>query len=285
MAEQKKAPLLKNDADFAKALEGFITHTDQVALMLDYDGTLAPLTEALSVMPKDTELAIKKLAVNPNIFMCIFSGRELEEIKKHVKIDTATYAGNHGLEVEYPDKKKFMIEMPQELLDKHKKLVEELKEKVVLSGAWVEDKKISVTYHYKGVNDKLKSKLVEDAKKIIKDHGFQLIETPYALEGKPRVNWDKGEGAKMILEKKFGADWAKNLKIIYAGDDTTDEDAMKALKGTGKTFRVSELPNLKTYADYQLKTTDDVSLLLKWVESVYPKKEERRIRENILQFL
>lgn len=36
-----------------------------------------------------------------------------------------------------------------------------------------------------------------------------------------------GEAVKMILEKKFGEDWAKKLKIIYAGDDTTDEDAMK----------------------------------------------------------
>lgn len=61
------------------------------------------------------------------------------------------------------------------------------------SGAWVEDKKISVTYHYKGVNDKLKAKLVETAKGLIQGHGFQLIETPYALEGKPRVNWDKGK--------------------------------------------------------------------------------------------
>lgn len=61
------------------------------------------------------------------------------------------------------------------------------------SGAWVEDKKISVTYHYKGVNDKLKAKLIESAKGLIQSHGFQLIETPYALEGKPRVNWDKGK--------------------------------------------------------------------------------------------
>lgn len=63
---------------------------------------------------------------------------------------------------------------------------------VVLSGAWVEDKKISVTYHYKGVTDKLKAKLIAEAKGLIQAHGFQLIETPYALEGKPRVNWDKG---------------------------------------------------------------------------------------------
>lgn len=210
--EQKKAPLIKNADDVTRNFEGFIKTDDDVALLLDFDGTLAPLTEELSAMPKDTEINIKKLASNPKIFLCVFSGRELEEIKKHLKLENVTYAGNHGLEVEYPDRKKFTIEMPKELLDKHKKLVEALKDKVVCSGAWVEDKKIAVTYHYKGVNDKLKPKLVEDAKKLIKEHGFQIIETPYALEGKPRVNWDKGEGAKMILQKKFGDDWAKKIE-------------------------------------------------------------------------
>ena len=101
-----------------------------MALLLDYDGTLAPLTEELSVMPKDTEINIKKLAANEKIFMCVFSGRELNEIKNHLKFPNVTYAGNHGLEVEYPSGKKFKIEMPEELLEKHNKLVEELKEKV-----------------------------------------------------------------------------------------------------------------------------------------------------------
>lgn len=71
----------------------------------------------------------------------------------------------------------------------------------------MEDKKISVTYRYKGVNDKLKAKLIETAKGLIQSHGFQLIETPYALEGKPRVNWDKGKWcqktAKKDLAEKF----------------------------------------------------------------------------------
>lgn len=275
MAEQKKAPILKKEEDFIKNLEGFINPAeDQVALLLDYDGTLAPLTEELSAMPKDNEINIKKLAQNEKIFLCIFSGRELSDIKNHLKLPNVTYAGNHGLEVEYPSGKKFKIEMPEELLEKHKKLVEELKEKVVCSGAWVEDKKISVSYRYKGVNDKLKAKLVETAKGIIQSHGFQLIETPYALEGKPRVNWDKGEGAKMILEKQFDADWATKLKIIYAGDDTTDEDAMKMLSGIGKTFRVSELPTLKTYANFQIKTPEEVGYLLQWLQSNYEKKKK-----------
>ncbi|CAD6999542.1 unnamed protein product [Ceratitis capitata] len=137
MAEQKKAPLLRKEEDYVKALEGFFTKEDQVALLLDYDGTLAPLSEELSAMPKDTEINIKKLAANDKVFMVVFSGRDLAEIKNHLKFPNVTYAGNHGLEVEYPSGKKFKIEMPEELLKKHQELVTELKEKVRLSRAGV----------------------------------------------------------------------------------------------------------------------------------------------------
>lgn len=85
---------------------------------------------------------------------------------------------------------------------------------------------------------------------------------------------DAGEGTKMILEKHFDADWAKNLKIVYCGDDTTDEDAMKMLYGIGKTFRVSELPTLKTYANYQIKTVEEVGWVLKSIQANYEKKKK-----------
>lgn len=78
----------------------------------------------------------------------------------------------------------------------------------------------------------------------------------------------------MILEKHFDADWDKKLKIIYCGDDTTDEDAIKVLHGLGKTFRVSELPTLKTYANYQIKTVEEVGWLLKAIQSVYEVKKK-----------
>lgn len=36
-----------------------------------------------------------------------------------------------------------------------------------------------------------------------------------------------GEAAKYILRTEFGDNWKENVKVIFAGDDTTDEDAMK----------------------------------------------------------
>ena len=49
-------------------------------------------------------------------------------------------------------------------------------------------------------------------------------------EAKPSIKWDKGNAAIHILRSAFGVDWSQNIRIIFAGDDLTDEDAMKALK-------------------------------------------------------
>ena len=49
-------------------------------------------------------------------------------------------------------------------------------------------------------------------------------------EAKPSIKWDKGNAAIYILRSAFGVDWSDNIRIIFAGDDLTDEDAMKALK-------------------------------------------------------
>ena len=49
-------------------------------------------------------------------------------------------------------------------------------------------------------------------------------------EAKPPVKWDKGNAAIYILKTAFGIHWSDNIRVIFAGDDLTDEDAMKALK-------------------------------------------------------
>ena len=58
------------------------------------------------------------------------------------------------------------------------------------------------------------------------------------VQSKPPVAWDKGRASIYILRTAFGVDWSDRIRIIYAGDDLTDEDAMEALKGMAFSFRV-----------------------------------------------
>ena len=44
-------------------------------------------------------------------------------------------------------------------------------------------------------------------------------------------------------------DWSDRIRIIYAGDDVTDEDAMSTLKGMAFSFRVVNSNLTQTVAD------------------------------------
>lgn len=89
--------------------------------------------------------------------------------------------------------------------------------------------------------------MVEKAISVIESFGFQATDSQCAIEAKPPVEWNKGRifictspidfynnllvcfigrASIYILRTAFGVDWSERIKIIYAGDDDTDEDAM-----------------------------------------------------------
>jgi len=72
-----------------------------------------------------------------------------------------------------------------------------------------------------------RSKMVDQARKLIKGAGFKACTAHCAIEAKPPVEWNKGHASIYILRTAFGLDWSERIRIIYAGDDVTDEDAMK----------------------------------------------------------
>ena len=98
-------------------------------------------------------------------------------------------------------------------------------------GAWVENKGVLLTYHYREVPSDKREALVPRAKQIITEQGFKVGLAHCALECKPQVTWDKGRASIYILRTAFGVDWNERIRIIFAGDDVTDEDAISALKG------------------------------------------------------
>lgn len=70
-------------------------------------------------------------------------------------------------------------------------------------------------------------KMVDQAKKLIEGAGFKACAAHCAIEAKPPVEWNKGRASIYILRTAFGLDWSERIRIIYVGDDVTDEDAMK----------------------------------------------------------
>lgn len=115
-------------SDFDSYLENYVGDAESVALLLDYDGTLAEITPHPSVtfMSDETEEIFKKIAKNPKIYTAVISGRGIGDAKSKVKIDDIVYAGNHGLEILFADGSRFDYEIPYEISGHFDELIDEL---------------------------------------------------------------------------------------------------------------------------------------------------------------
>ena len=140
-----------------------------------------------------------------------------------------------------------------------------MENEVCHDGSFVEDKKQLLTFHYRNVPVNLRPPMLERAKELITKYGFKIGIAHCALECKPKINWDKGRASIYKLRRAFGVDWA-NLRVIFAGDDVTDEDAIVALKGMAFSFRIVGNYYTKTSADRRLPSVDSVLTMLKSIE-------------------
>ncbi|XP_015372030.1 PREDICTED: alpha,alpha-trehalose-phosphate synthase [UDP-forming]-like [Diuraphis noxia] len=263
--------------DFDDYLSKYIGNSNKLALLLDYDGTLAPLAPHpdLAILPLETKGVLERLANMSDVYIAIISGRNVHNVKDMVGIEGLTYAGNHGLEILHPDGSRFVHPMPKQYVEKVGDLLEVLQKQVCKDGAWVEDKGTLLTFHYRDVPSNNRPELVSTAQRLIEEAGFKAGQAHCAIEAKPPVQWNKGRASLYILRTAFGLNWSERTRIIYAGDDVTDEDAMQALKGMAATFRVAQSKIVKTSAERRLPSTDSVLTMLKWIERHFGKRLPR----------
>ncbi|CAG5099795.1 Similar to tpsp: Bifunctional trehalose-6-phosphate synthase/phosphatase (Thermoproteus tenax (strain ATCC 35583 / DSM 2078 / JCM 9277 / NBRC 100435 / Kra 1)) [Cotesia congregata] len=231
--------------DYLSKSPRYIGDDHKLALLLDYDGTLAPIATHpdLAILPLETKNVLQRLSNMPDVYIAIISGRNVNNVKSMVGIEGITYAGNHGLEILHPDGSKFVHPMPVEFEGKVGNLMQLLQD--------------------------------QQAKKLIEEAGFKACSAHCAIEAKPPVEWNKGRASIYILRTAFGLDWSERIRIIYAGDDATDEDAMKALKGMAATFRITSSHIVRTSAERRLPSTDSVLTMLKWVERHLGRRKPR----------
>lgn len=123
-----------------------------------------------------------------------------------------------------------------------------------------------MTFHYRAMPEDQHEEMRNEAKQIIESFGYRANQAHCAIEAKPPVLWNKGKAAEYILKQNFGDNWRDSVKVIFAGDDTTDEDVFELLIGTGVTFRVTKNPNLETKATYKVPSTESITKLLQWIE-------------------
>ena len=240
-----------------------------IFLFLDYDGTLTPIAESpdKAVIPAKTMEILKGLSKNPRCRVAVISGRALKDIKNKIGLEGIIYAGNHGLEIESP-KIKFRAPVPVAYKAALKKIRAILKKKLSeIKGAVVEDKGITLSVHYRLVDAKdvwlVKTIFHEVLAHYIVSDKVKIRAGKKVLEIRPPMEWDKGKIVLWLLARLKFILGEEPCIPIYIGDDITDEDAFKALKGRGLTVFVGD--SGKTHAEYYLENTQEVTEFLEWV--------------------
>lgn len=235
-----------------------------ILLMLDFDGTLAPIRPRpeMAKLPAGTLNLLKRLGKSPDIILAIISGRKLAELKKLAPVRGIYYAGCHGLEISGPGIN-FTHPRAGAAIPHLKALIEDLKKiKSKLPGTLIEDKGLSVAIHFRNVAGQhvaIINKQIADLKK--KYPGLLCQPGRKVYDFRPNVSWDKGRAVKLLLKKLYN----KNPFPIYIGDDTTDDDAFRALRGIGLTILVENREKVRgrTAAVYRLASTSKVRTFLK----------------------
>jgi len=215
-----------------------------ILLLTDYDGTLTPIVERpeLATLSTTNKQLLRNLVRQPNFSVGVISGRALTDLKDKVGLNNIIYAGNHGLEIEGPGIS-FINPIAQELRPifriLHYVLSRALK---TIKGAWVENKGLSLSVHYRQVERKKAGEVKTIFERMVS--GTQAMGKVKVTSGKkvyevrPAVAWDKGKAIKLLM-KKYGKGGRKSrLLPIYLGDDLTDEDGFKVIEDYGNGISV-----------------------------------------------
>ncbi|MGL4420510.1 MAG: trehalose-phosphatase [Gemmataceae bacterium] len=221
----------------------------QLALGLDYDGTLAPVTHdpAAETLPPTTRELLRELA--RRVPVAIISGRDLANLQERVRLPELAYAGNHGLEWQAPGGTRQLAagagtDRP-ELVRFRDCLIQQR-----FPGVIAQDKDLSLTIHTQAP-DPIRGWVQNNC-----PAGFVVRDGTHSLDVRPISPASKGTAMRWLMEELAGP----GSLAIYSGDDPSDEDAFGVANAAGGiSIRVGRpAPARTTIAQYA--ATDLASL-------------------------
>jgi trehalose 6-phosphate phosphatase len=220
--------LVSPAATLVEALEPIRSDPARGAVLLDIDGTLAPIVRhaADAHVPEATRTLLIEIAKRYGVVGCV-SGRRAATARQIVAIGTLAYVGNHGGELLRP--RSTTPEVDAELAEWSERVRAFAASALTASYTRLrirgEDKDAIAAFHWRGAPDEqAAAAAVGQIAELAQEQGFVVHWGRKVLEVRPPVALDKGIGVASLLRG------SPATAALYVGDDTTDLDAFRGLR-------------------------------------------------------
>lgn len=240
-----------------------------IAVLLDIDGTLAPIAPRPedADIPPATRSVLARLVRLPDVKLALVTGRAVADALR-MAVDGAWIIGNHGLELRSPEGES--TPAPEALA--YEKAVGDAAARLSgverdVPGSLLENKRWGLSVHYRLAGADAAPRLRDRVNEVARHTGLRITEGRKIFELRPPVSVNKGTASVAFLAR-VGAD-VESGSVLFAGDDRTDEDAFLALRAhrpravTARVFAAESVED--TSAEFVLDSTDEVRELLEWL--------------------
>ncbi len=240
----------------------------QLFFLADFDGTLVPIRRDPAKVV--LSLRVRRLleVLSQRMPVAIISGRPLTFLEKAIAIPNIILAGNHGLEIHMRDQS---FRHPQAVVGaKRIRLLARRLKRVFqgIPGVLIEDKGLTLTFHYRMVVPRLREvvceKFYEIVGPVLENDLLRVNQGKMCLEVKPNIDWGKEKAILWILDAYLQNYPEKPVLPVFIGDDETDRVAITLIKKVGVSFFRGERAR-GIQATYCVPTHEGMIRLLKYL--------------------
>ncbi len=206
-------------------------------MLSDFDGTLVPLADRPGAveLPAATRRLLAALAALPRAAAGVVSGRSVRDVAGRVGLRGLWYVGSHGYEIIAPsgEERRFYEPADVSFMDGVGREMEG--ETSSVRGARLERKGPVLAVHHRQVDPSEVPRLERAFLEVVGRHHPRLMVSRgiQVLEVRPRGSCNKGRAVGMIRREL-----PTGTLVLYFGDDLTDRDAFRELRGVGVSVEV-----------------------------------------------
>ncbi|RBY79557.1 trehalose-phosphatase [Geodermatophilus sp. TF02-6] len=214
-------------AEVDQAARGLAARAAEVAVCLDFDGTLSPVVdEPQAARPLQGVVELLAPLAERYAAVAIVSGRPAPYLAEHVAASGVRYLGLYGLQEVYAEQVRVDPRL-EEARPRVAAAEEALRDSPAVrdSGAWLEDKVYSVAVHTRRVpdRDRWADPIDRTARQVAEEHGLEIVPGKLVWELRPEVRGDKGDAVRRVAAES-GA-----RVVVVVGDDLGDLPAFAAV--------------------------------------------------------